>query len=110
MVMETYYRKRSKKAHQSSMELDQCRQKEAVQLQGSVAAAAPPQQSPPSGCCALLLQESQFLIPNGGDEDESQMQNHIKEGFLYEINHARLPPRTPAQLRSIRVAMLVIYG
>lgn len=37
MVMETYYRKRSKKAHQPSMEMDQCHQKGAVQ--GSVAAS-----------------------------------------------------------------------
>ncbi|KAL3834656.1 hypothetical protein ACJIZ3_009392 [Penstemon smallii] len=34
------------------------------------------------------------------------MMNHIEVGYVYEIDHIYLPPRTPAQLRSIRVAMV----
>ncbi|XP_042009213.1 uncharacterized protein LOC121757795 [Salvia splendens] len=90
MVIETYYRKRSKKAHQHCMEMDQ---KDAVH--GSVAAAEPR--------CTLLLEDSQFLIGGGGNK--SPIENYMKEGYLYEIDHAQLPPRTPAHLRSIRVAM-----
>ncbi|KAH6768863.1 hypothetical protein C2S51_014199 [Perilla frutescens var. frutescens] len=78
-------------------------QKEAVQ---SSVVAAEPRLSPPSGRCTLVLQENPFLIPEGNDGEQSQMQNHIKEGYLYEIDHSHLPPRTPAQLRCIRVAMV----
>lgn len=46
------------------------------------------------------------MIPEGDAGDKAQMQNHIREGDLYEIDHSHLAPRTPAQLRSIRVAML----
>ncbi|KAH6754835.1 hypothetical protein C2S53_019968 [Perilla frutescens var. hirtella] len=78
-------------------------QKEAVQSSG---ATAEPRLSLPSGRCTLLLQENPFLIPEGDDGEKSQIQNHIKEGYLYEVDHAHLPPRTPAQLRCIRVAMV----
>lgn len=32
--------------------------------------------------------------------------NNIKMGSVYEIDHIYLPPRTPVQLKSIRVAMV----
>ncbi|KAG6390629.1 hypothetical protein SASPL_148367 [Salvia splendens] len=74
-----------------SLVLSEMDQKDAVQ--GSVAAAEPR--------CTPLLQDSQFLIGGGGDK--SPIENYMKEGYLYEIYHAQLPPRTPAHLRSIRV-------
>ncbi|PIN07034.1 hypothetical protein CDL12_20403 [Handroanthus impetiginosus] len=82
--------------------MDQCYQKEAEQ--GSNTAAEFPGlglhhvPSPPLSDM-LLLQEPV------DDGDATQMQNHIKTGYLYKIDHIHLPPRTPVQLRSIRVAM-----
>lgn len=49
--------------------------------------------------------DGEFLILSDGVESLPQMQANIKEGFLYEIDHTHLPPRTSTQLRSIRVAM-----
>lgn len=36
-------------------------------------------------------------------------QQDIDVGFLYEIDHTKLPPRSPAHLRSLRVVMVSIY-
>ncbi|KAL2527023.1 Protein DYAD [Abeliophyllum distichum] len=40
------------------------------------------------------------------DGVETQIQNHVDVGFLYEIDHIHLPPGTPVHLSSIRVAMV----
>lgn len=60
-------------------------------------------------CLEKMCVETHFLFPYPEPEDDgdkSQMQYHIKPGYLYEIDHTHLPPRTPVQLRSIRVAMV----
>ncbi|XP_073294263.1 protein DYAD-like [Primulina huaijiensis] len=53
---------------------------------------------PTSDHCTLLLK--------GDEKDKDDMQKHIQVGALYEIDHIHLPPRTPVQLRSVRVAMV----
>ncbi|KAL0317669.1 UNVERIFIED_CONTAM: protein AMEIOTIC 1 [Sesamum angustifolium] len=86
--------------------MDQCYQKEAEQ--GSITASESPflgrqhhvPPPPSSDHCNLLLKEP------ADDGGESKMQIHIKTGYLYEIDHVHLPPGTPVQLRSIRVAMV----
>ncbi|KZV29687.1 protein DYAD [Dorcoceras hygrometricum] len=40
------------------------------------------------------------------EKDEDEVQNRIEVGALYEVDHIHLPPRTPVQLRSVRVAMV----
>lgn len=52
---------------------------------------------------------SLFLNPEQAAEDgvETHNQNHVDVGFLYEIDHVHLPPRTPFHLSSIRVAMVI---
>ncbi|KAK6155926.1 hypothetical protein DH2020_010174 [Rehmannia glutinosa] len=78
--------------------MDQSCQKEAKQ--GSITAADHVPPPPSSDHCTLLLKEPE------NDGDKSETQNHIKPGYLYEIDHIHLPPRTPVHLRSIRVAMV----
>ncbi|KAL6541719.1 hypothetical protein OROGR_011205 [Orobanche gracilis] len=40
------------------------------------------------------------------EDNRSDMQIQIEPGYLYEIDHKHLPPRTPVHLRSIRVVMV----
>ncbi|XP_073119781.1 protein DYAD-like [Henckelia pumila] len=103
MVMETYYRKRSRRALQSNpvTEMEPLAEQGGVNdagkslLSGRHHLVPPP---PASDHCALLLK--------GDEKDEDDMQKHIQVGALYEIDHIHLPPRTPVQLRSVRVAMV----
>ncbi|KAH0704796.1 hypothetical protein KY285_019074 [Solanum tuberosum] len=76
MTMETYYRKRSRKIIQANIEMDY----QKGQKQSSVAA----------------------------DDDHESLgaKMNIEIGSIYEIDHIFLPPRTPVQLKSIRVAMV----
>ncbi|KAL3647515.1 hypothetical protein CASFOL_008483 [Castilleja foliolosa] len=103
MVMETYYRKRPKKTnHQPNVSC----QKEAEEV--SITATEPP--SPvlgrlPPGPPPPRSSDHRALLFNGRDDDGDK-QNNFKAGFLYEIDPKHLPPRTPVQLRSIRVAMV----
>lgn len=36
----------------------------------------------------------------------TETRDKVEVGSIYEIDHGKLPPRTPVQLRSIRVAMV----
>nr|XP_016502171.1 PREDICTED: protein DYAD-like [Nicotiana tabacum] len=101
-TMETYYRKRSKKAIQANLEMDYLK----GQKQGSVACADTP---------ALARHDNQPLLPTSDrctlkrNADHEILQNakmNIEMGSIYEIDHMYLPPRTPVQLKSIRVAMV----
>ncbi|XP_075480015.1 protein DYAD-like [Primulina tabacum] len=102
-VMETYYRKRSRKA----LQINPVTEMEPLAEQGGGNDAGkslcfgrhnlvPP--PPTSHHCSLLLK--------GDEKDKDDMQKHIQVGALYEIDHIHLPPRTPVQLRSVRVAMV----
>ncbi|KAL8539537.1 hypothetical protein ACS0TY_001227 [Phlomoides rotata] len=93
--MEMFYRRRSKKAHQPTFN--------AESPASGLVNHVPP--SPSSHCCTLLSQDTHFLYSED-DGNKSLMQNHIEAGYLYEVDHANLPPRTPVQLRSIRVVMV----
>ncbi|KAL3645178.1 hypothetical protein CASFOL_010358 [Castilleja foliolosa] len=100
MVMETYYRKRLKKTnhHQSNVSCH----KEGEQV--SIAAIEP---SPPVlGRLPPPPHSSDRALLFKGPDDDGDKKNHIIPGFLYEIDPKHLPPRTPVQLRSIRVAMV----
>ncbi|KAM3340554.1 protein DYAD-like [Capsicum galapagoense] len=93
MVMETYYRKRSKKINQANLE------KEADSTVPSVARHEKQPILPTSDnqCTLKRHADNQSLDPK---------MNNIKMGSVYEIDHIYLPPRTPVQLKSIRVAMV----
>ncbi|KAH0761681.1 hypothetical protein KY290_017754 [Solanum tuberosum] len=105
MTMETYYRKRSRKIIQANIEMDY----QEGQKQSSVAGAD-------TTVPALARHENQPLLPTS--ENHSTLKRHaddheslgakmnIEIGSIYEIDHIFLPPRTPVQLKSIRVAMV----
>nr|XP_016465105.1 PREDICTED: protein DYAD-like [Nicotiana tabacum] len=76
------------------------------QKQSSVACADTP---------ALARHDNQPLLPTSDrctlkrNADHEILQNakmNIEMGSIYEIDHLYLPPRTPVQLKSIRVAMV----
>ncbi|KAL6509425.1 hypothetical protein OROGR_022735 [Orobanche gracilis] len=104
MMMETYYRKRIRKTNQSTSVMDQSYPKQADQV--SITAADFPaldrrlNRVPPP--------PSSHHEPEDDDveDNRSDMQSQIEPGYLYEINHKHLPPRTPVHLRSIRVVMV----
>lgn len=39
----------------------------------------------------------------------AKVSDNVKVGAFYEINFSRLPPKTPEQLKSIRIVMVNIY-
>ncbi|KAI3523894.1 hypothetical protein L1887_02380 [Cichorium endivia] len=45
----------------------------------------------------------QFLLERNYEVSEEE---HVELGSIYEIDHKNLPPRTPVQLRSMRVVMV----
>ncbi|MCD7468749.1 hypothetical protein HAX54_007187 [Datura stramonium] len=76
------------------------------QKQSSVAGADTP---------ALARHENQPLLPTSdydctlkrhADHESLDAKMNIEMGSIYEIDHIYLPPRTPVQLKSIRVAMV----
>ncbi|XP_060206298.1 protein DYAD-like [Lycium barbarum] len=100
--METYYRKRSKRIIQANLEMDYLK----GQKHTSVACADTP---------AMARHENQPLMPTAdndstlkchGDNEIVEAKMKIWIGSIYEIDHIYLPPRTPVQLKSIRVAMV----
>ncbi|KAG8390239.1 hypothetical protein BUALT_Bualt01G0063100 [Buddleja alternifolia] len=46
------------------------------------------------------------FLPKADDRVKSRMVDNVEVGYLYEIDHIHLPPRTPVQFKSIRVAMV----
>ncbi|XP_023755621.1 protein DYAD [Lactuca sativa] len=88
--METYHRKRSKRAtisaHNEIMSLK--RQEITSVLDGAQAQTSP--------------LARQFLL----QRNDEILEEDVQLGSVYEIYHKNLPPRTPVQLRSVRVVMV----
>ncbi|KAI8540256.1 hypothetical protein RHMOL_Rhmol09G0248800 [Rhododendron molle] len=67
------------------------RQEQGKDVDGAQAPPLPRQPLPTSSC---------------GLKTSNETREQIEVGSIYEIDHEKLPPRTPIQLRSIRVAMV----
>nr|GMC96743.1 protein DYAD-like [Ipomoea batatas] len=93
ITMETYYRKRSKMANQTLPKMDYH-----GSVTGSLAPVMPrhsPMPTTPNNC-TLQCSEHENPAPNF----------NIEVGSIYEVDHIYLPPRTPVQLKSMRVVMV----
>ncbi|CAA0834551.1 Protein DYAD [Striga hermonthica] len=91
--------------------MDQENQKEAEQVATAAAGEppisgrkhyfTPPPLPPSTHLSSLPVEEPEDVV-----KSLVQTQSQILSGYLYEIDHRFLPPRTPSQLKLIRVAML----
>ncbi|XP_051122992.1 protein DYAD-like [Andrographis paniculata] len=107
MMVETYYRKRFKRAHKAidtTTDMNQCSPKVA----GKSCNTSPKptildRHKEPS---PLLSEQHSFIAQDEEEKSVSKMQNHIKVGNVYELDHSHLPRRSPAHLNSIRVVVV----
>ncbi|KAL6530293.1 hypothetical protein OROHE_014646 [Orobanche hederae] len=103
MVMETYYRKRRKTSQSTSVSYQNDAEQVGITatdfpaLDRRLTHVAPPPWSD---------HEPEDDDDNDNEDNRSDMQSQIEQGYLYEIDHRHLPPRTPVHLRSIRVVMV----
>ncbi|CAI9092016.1 OLC1v1027147C1 [Oldenlandia corymbosa var. corymbosa] len=101
MIMETYQRRRFRKSKETGSEMEQ-RNSCKNGVHGNPPAVLFPT-SDRSPKFQLNSTDGNSEIPFGVYQFNK---NQVEVGSVYEIDHLHLPPRTPIQLRTIRVAMV----
>ncbi|CAH9094707.1 unnamed protein product [Cuscuta epithymum] len=95
--METYYRKRSRMASSALSVMDY----QDSSVAGALAPIMPPRHSPmpttPNKCTVQC---------SSAEHEHLECNFKIEVGSIYEVDHIYLPPRTPVQLRAMRVVMV----